>query len=152
MMHALPQDVRSPSIGFVRTMRRALFFLAAVSCLACLDDNIVGSSTVTGSYTLKTINGSPLPFTITGSGANKTEVVDDVITLFQGFTYSESTTSRITVNGQATNETKSRTGAFSLFGTSFILSSNDGSLERRGTISGNTMTIVEPGKVSVLSK
>ena len=125
---------------------------AGLVSLACFEDNIVGSPTVSGDYTLRTINGSSLPYTISGSGANKTEIVSDVITLFQGFTYSEAIVSRVTVNGQATNENKTKTGAFSLFGTSFILSSNDGSLERRGTMSGNTMTIVEPGKVSVLSK
>ena len=128
-----------------------MMFAGMVS-LACFDDNIVGSPTVSGDYTLRTINGSSLPYTITGSGTSKTEIMSDVITLFQGFTYSESTTSRITANSQVTTETRIKTGPFSLFGTSFTLSSNDGSLERRGTISGNTMTIVEPGKISVLSK
>ena len=132
-------------------MRKVLVALVMIGAVAC-DDGIVGSSTVTGDYALQTINGASLPYTITGSGANKTEIVDDVITLFQGFTYSETTNSRITVNGQATNESKLRTGAFSLFGTSIILSSNDGSMERRGTINANTMTIVEAGKISVLRK
>ncbi|MEO8577040.1 MAG: hypothetical protein ABI556_10080 [Gemmatimonadales bacterium] len=129
-----------------------MIVFAGLVSLACFSDDIVGSSTVTGNYTLRTINGSQLPYTITGSGTNKTEIVSDVMTLFQGFTYSESTVSRITLNAQAADETKVRTGAYSLLGTSFILSSNDGSLERRGTISGNTMTITEAGKVSVLSK
>jgi hypothetical protein len=132
-------------------MRKVLVALVMVAAVAC-DDGIVGSSTVTGDYTLLTINGAPLPYTITGSGANKTEIVDDVITLFQGFTYSETINSRVTVNGQATNDTRLKTGAFSLFGTSIILSSNDGSMERRGTINANTMTIVEAGKISVLRK
>jgi|SRR5687767_6847711 len=132
-------------------MRKVLIALAMLGAVAC-DDGIVGSSTVTGDYTLRTINGASLPYTITGSGANKTEIVDDVITLYQGFTYSETTNSRITVNGQATSETKLRTGAFSLFGTSIILFSNDGTMERRGTINANTMTIVEAGKISVLKK
>lgn len=132
-------------------MRKVLVALVMIAAVAC-DDGIVGSSTVTGDYTLLTINGAPLPYTIAGSGANKTEIVDDVITLFQGFTYSETINSRVTVNGQATNETRLRTGAFSLFGTSIILSSNDGSMERRGTINANTMTIVEAGKISVLRK
>lgn len=132
-------------------MRKVLVALVMSWAIAC-DDGIVGSSTVTGDYKLRTINGASLPYTITGSGANKTEIVDDMITLFQGFTYSETTSSRITVNGQAANETKLRTGAYSLFGTSIILSSNDGAMERRGTINANTMTIVEAGKISVLRK
>ena len=132
-------------------MRKVLVAVVLIAAVAC-DDGIVGSSTVTGDYTLRTINGAPLPYTITGSGANKTEILDDVITLFQGFTYSETIISRLTVNGQAMNETRLKTGAFSLFGTSIILNSNDGSMERRGTINANTMTIVEAGKISVLRK
>lgn len=68
-------------------MRRALIAILMSSFLACSGDGIAGSSTVNGAYTLRSINGSSLPYTISGSGANKTEILDDVITLYEGGTY-----------------------------------------------------------------
>ena len=85
----------------MRKLIAALIF-ALIAC----DDGIVGSSTINGAYTLKKVNGASLPYTISGSGSNKTEIVSDVITLYEGFTYSQSLQTRITVNGQATNNTK----------------------------------------------
>ncbi|MFL5468117.1 MAG: hypothetical protein ACJ79N_13705, partial [Gemmatimonadaceae bacterium] len=92
-------------------MRNALIVLALVS-VACMDDEIVGGTTVTGAYVLRTVNGSPPPVTVAGSGANKTEVLDDVITLFEGGSYAENGHTRVTANGQTTTEIISETGRY----------------------------------------
>jgi hypothetical protein len=131
-------------------MRKAPFAMLAALCLGCLGGGIVGSSTVNGVYTLRSINGSPLPYTISTTATGKTEVLDDAITLYEGFTFSESIHTRITVNGQATEQTNTTTGGFSLLGNSITLSIN-GQL-RVGTIDADVMTFVNAGLTSVFKK
>jgi hypothetical protein len=133
-------------------MRRVLMGLIVMLCVACLQGGLTGSSTVTGAYTLRTINGSALPYTIASSGTSKTEIVDDVITLFQGGTYAESGHSRTTLAGQVSNESNSETGSYGLVGTSVTFQSSDRTRSRLMTITANTMTFVEPGMTSVFSK
>jgi hypothetical protein len=133
-------------------MRKVLMALVVVFSAGCLGDGMTGSSTVTGAYTLRTVNGSPLPYTIVGSGTARTEIIDDVITLYEGGTYAESGHSRTTLNGQVANASNTETGSYSLFGTSVTLRSSDGGRTRMPTIDGNTMTIVESGMTAVFTK
>src|SRR5512140_3480368 len=83
-------------------MRRLLIALLVASQAACWSDKVTGSSTVFGTYTLRNVNGSSLPFTLSGSGTNKSEIVADTIWLYEGFTFAESGHYRNTVNGTAT--------------------------------------------------
>ena len=131
-------------------MRKGYLILAAL--LAACDSGVTGITTVTGNWTLSTINDASLPYTVSGSGANKTEIVDDVITFFEGLTYSETIHTRVTVNGTASTVTTNETGNYNLFGTSVTLTRNSGAASRRGLIDGNTMTIVENGLVQDYKK
>ena len=135
---------------YSRLMKRT--FIAAVAFLIACDSGVTGVKTITGSWSLRTVNGAALPFTVSGSGANKTEITDDVITLFEGFTYQEVIQQRITTNGTAATTTITETGSFSTFGTSVTLNSNSRIDARRGLIEGNTMTIVENGMVQAYKK
>ena len=132
------------------------YFLAGVFAaffVGCFDDGgIVGSSTVTGTYTLRSINGAPLPYTISGSGTNKTEIVSESITLFRGDTYARERITRITVNGQASSDTTTEGGSYSLFGTSISMRASGTGPLIQAVINGNTMTFVEAGLTSVFSK
>ncbi|MEO8193131.1 MAG: hypothetical protein ABI681_04720 [Gemmatimonadales bacterium] len=136
-----------------RTMKRVMLGLVVAFCFACFEGQ-VGSSTITGAYTLRTINGAPLPYTVSGSGEATTEIIDDVITLYQGGTYSEVGHSRTTVNGHVTNETSSDTGNYALgFGTSVTLRSNNlGSTTLVNIEDGSTMTMVKAGMAKVFRK
>lgn len=98
-------------------MRRVLMWLVVASSAACFGDDPTGSSTITASYSLRTINGSPLPYTIVVSATTKRDVLDDVITLHQGGTFAESARSRTTVNGQVTTETNTKTGIYGVLRT-----------------------------------
>lgn len=131
-------------------MRIVLFALALIS-VACFDDEIVGGTTVTGAYVLRTVNGSPPPGVIVGSGDNKTEIVDDVITLFEGGSYAENGHARVTVNGQTTDEIISETGRYSPLANSISLISSTGRT-RVASSDAKLMTIVESGVTLVYSK
>jgi hypothetical protein len=133
-------------------MRQVLTWAMVASCIGCLGEGITGSSTVTGTYTLRTMNGSPLPYTIPGSGTDKTEIMSDAITLFQGGTYARERHSRVTVSGQVTNETVMEGGTYNLFGNSISMRLSGTGPIVQAVINGNTMTFVEDGVTSVFSK
>ncbi|MCC6242751.1 MAG: hypothetical protein IT353_07905 [Gemmatimonadaceae bacterium] len=130
-------------------IRRAIVLaLALLAVGGCGDDGPL-NSTATGAYALRTVNGSALPYTTPGSG---TEIIDDVITLFQGGTYAGTAHRRSMVNGQLATQTIETTGTYSFFGTSVTLRVNETGLQRLGTISGTSMTFVESGNTSVYRK
>ena len=133
-------------------MRSVLAGLIVVFSAACLGEGLTGSSTITGDYTLRTVNGSPLPYTISGSGANRTEIVGEVITLYQGGTYARSRDSRVIVNGQMTSESSAETGSYTLLGTSVTLVNGANGQATLASINANTMTIVKAGMTAVFTK
>lgn len=133
-------------------MRRLMIAFVVACSVACNNDGLTGSTTVNGKYTLRTVNGSALPYTISGSGANKTEILDDAITLYEGFTYSRSAHSRVTVNGTASDVTTSDAGSYSIFGTSVTLTSGTGGPTTLALVSGNSMTVTTAGLTYVFRK
>ena len=133
-------------------MRKMLIALLLAASAGCLNEDVVGSSTATGVYTLRTVNNSSLPFTLSESGGTKTEVLADTITLYQGGTYAETVRVRLTTNGQTTTETREDSGAYSFFNITVTLTSGRGRAERRGKIEATTMTIVEEGLTSAYKK
>ena len=124
--------------------------LAAAVVVGC-SDKIVGTATVTGRYDLITVNGAPLPFATT-SGTTKTEILDDVINFYQGYSYAETIHLRVTTNGQAVSSTKEETGTYAFFGTSVTVTSADGTHVRRGLMDGKKMSLTDPGMAMVFSK
>ncbi len=132
-------------------MRKVVFAAIFAFSTAC-SDGIVGSSTVTGDYRLVSINGSPLPYATANTSTTKTEIVDDVITLYEGFTYAEVIHSRVTANGQATNATMNKAGAYSLLGNSIAFAISTGGPPRYATITADVMTMVDAGLTSVFKK
>jgi hypothetical protein len=133
-------------------MRKTLMIAAVVSALGCSGDGMVGSSTVNGTYTLRSVNGSALPYTVTSAGTDKTEILDDAITLYEGFTYEETAHLRVTANAQATTQTNHTTGSFALLGNSISLRTSAGVIAMVGVIEGNTMTIPLAGITEVFKK
>ena len=132
---------------------RSLLIAFVVSfVVACDSGKVTGSSSVTGTYTLRTINGSSLPYTLPGGGTTKTEIVDDVLSLYQGGTYSESGHMRVTANGQVTAEAISEAGAYTLFGTSITFRSGDGTRQRLATGDSESIIFVESGVTQVFKK
>jgi hypothetical protein len=130
-------------------MQRLLLGFALMFSVACLGDGMTGSSSVTGSYTLRTINGSNLPYTVVGTGM---EIVDETITLYEGFTYIKSGHTRTTTNGQVTTQTTNDSGTYGLQGTSITFNSNAGGQGTLALIDGNKLTIVKAGITSVFRK
>jgi hypothetical protein len=128
-----------------RMMVRALLALTLVFSVACFDDYSTSVGTITGAYTLRTINGAALPYTINVNATTRKEIIDDIITLFSGGTYSRTQHANTTVSGQTTSETTTESGPYQLLGTSVTLTPSGGGPTTITTIDGRTMTIVESG-------
>lgn len=133
-------------------MRRLVALLALAAAVACGGDSSTSpSATVSGSYSLRTVNGSPVPYTVIQIGADKYEIVSDVVTLNEGGTWSETGTDRTTQNGQVTNGTITDNGTYTLNGTAITLvSTQSGTVN--GAVGAGTLTVTAEGVVLVYQK
>lgn len=133
-------------------MRRAWVVIGAAVLFAGCDGGVTGASATTGTYTLRTVNGESLPYTTSGSGANKTEILDDKFILYEGNTYQESGTTRVTVNGTASTVPISETGSYQTLGTSMTFLNSAGNRQRIALGDGSKITFVDNGLTLVFRK
>ena len=134
-------------------MRRLIPLVALAVAVACGSDSTTQPTmtSVAGTWTLQSVNGGPLPFTLTQTGSDKLELLSDVVTANSNGTYTEVAQFRTTINGQATTNTETDAGTFTLNGTAVNLSSpQTGSTN--GVLSGNTLTLTETGYAWVFVK
>lgn len=132
-------------------MKRVALIVAVLS-LACLSDSTIPVATVRGSYALQTINTASLPYTITGSNGSQTQIIGDTITLMEGSIFHESGSSRVTANGQTTDQPIINSGNYGLTGTNIGLGSSVGGGNRSGLIEGKTMTVLDVPNTWVFQK
>ena len=140
-------------------MRRALtgFVVACAMAFASacnvFTESPPGSSSSTGTYTLQSVNSSPLPFTTTQSGTSKTELVDDEIRMFQGGTFARTFHTRTTTNGQVTNTANTRTGTWAIgMGATITLTANEDRATMIVSINARRMTSVLEGNSYLYTK
>ena len=132
-------------------MKKAWILIAAAVLAGC-DSGVVGASATTGTYVLRTVNGQSLPYTISGSGANKTEIVADQFVLYEGNTYQESGSTRVTVNGTASTVPISETGSYQTLGTSMTFLNSAQTRQRVAIGDGSKITFIENGVSYVFRK
>ena len=123
--------------------------LAALSLLVLLagcggDGSTDPTAGIAGTYSLRTVNGSPLPYTLQQSGTFKLEITSDAYALTDNGTWTEAWSERTTSNGQVTTETFTDAGTYSRSGTAITLVS-PGAGAVSGTVSGGTLTLAAQG-------
>jgi len=125
--------------------RRTLIIAALVFGAGCGGGDSTGpDNSVAGTYSLRTVNGSNLPFILVQIGADKVELTSDILTLTEAGSFTEITTFRTTTNGQVTTSTESDAGSFTMNGTAASFAFNSGT-SGTGTISGGTITVALSG-------
>ena len=135
-------------------MRKIVLMLLALMLplAACGDDSTgPGETNITGTYTLQTVGGSPLPATLDQRGADRLQITAGRTTLNQDRTFSQSLTLRITQSGAVTTTEFPLNGTYTQNNNAIIFRYNDGE-EAAGSISGNTLTITDEGLVFVFRK
>jgi hypothetical protein len=121
-----------------RLVAAATLSVALVS--ACSDST--GPSTIFGTYTLATINGSALPQVVDSdptTGATL-EVTAGTVIVSQDGTFSDRTDFRLTESGQVTTGSETATGAWNRSGDVITFTPNDGTTPYSMTIGNRTLT------------
>jgi hypothetical protein len=130
-------------------MRRLLLALSAISLLACGDSSGPGASSAVGTWSLVSVNGSSLPYTvILIAPSYKLEIMSATFIAASNGTYTGTVTSRETDNGQVTTTTDPDNGTWSQSGNSLTVTSSDGTVSN-ATISGDNIPLNEQGLVGV---
>lgn len=123
-------------------MGKLLMALALIGGMACGGDSATGPSTIAGTYSLRTLNGSSLPLLISLNGADRYELTDDILVLTTDSSFTQTTHYRTTTAGQVTTPTTVKSGIFSVSGTQ-VTFGNAAAGGSTGTWSGNTITVVQ---------
>ena len=124
-------------------MKRVSILATCLALAACGGDPPASpnSASIAGTYQLKTVNGSGLPFTYQ-SGLNKIVVTNDVLTVADGGTWTETGQFTLTFNGQTTNQVISDHGTWTRAGTvvSFY-SVQQAAVSYSGTFTGSAFSV-----------
>jgi hypothetical protein len=130
-----------------------LVFAALVTLAGCGSDGSTnaGPASVAGIYTLRTINGSSLPYTLVQLDDNKLEVMASAMTLKAEGTWTESGIVRVTEGGTVTTLPGANAGTYTLTGTMITLVSSESGTSS-GTVDGGTLRLTEGGLLSVYTK
>lgn len=105
---------------------RYLVALLCVALAACSDSTGPGAETHVGVYTLRTVNGQGLPFTLAQVGSDKIEVTAERLTVNADGTFSGLTTYRVTEAGRVSIESDTWFGTYQLRGTNVTFTDSEG--------------------------
>ena len=122
---------------------RALFAATLCALAACGGDSGTNpnNAAIDGTYSLHSVNGSPLPFTFQ-SGTNSLTVTRDVLTVGSNGSWTESANYSQTVNGQTSTGTIADGGTWTRAGNSVEFDSQvSGDVAYSGTFSNGTLTL-----------
>lgn len=129
----------------------AITLAASLALTACGKDSS-GPDTgadIAGTYTLTTVNGSPLPFTTDEDATYKAEILASAITLRGDRTFSWSFTGRSTDNGTPTTDSETFTGTYTVNGSAIRLTDSEGYTD--ATVADGVITIVITGPVGTVN-
>ncbi len=107
--------------------------------------------TIAGTYTLQSIAGETLPWTLFAIPGTTLEFLSGSIRLNSDRTFSRSFTFRVTENGAVTTETETDTGAFVQNASAIVFNSSDGSQES-ASLTGNVLTVIREGVAYVFRR
>ena len=130
----------------LRTSRPALVATLLLVGTACGGDPATGpdQADITGSYTLRTINGQSLPYTTLSAGVNRAEVLSSSLRLDTDGPFHEERSVRRTHAGVSITEAESRFGTYTST-TSGVTFRATGGAQVSGTRAGGSITFVEEG-------
>ncbi|HYD53638.1 MAG TPA: hypothetical protein VEA99_13465 [Gemmatimonadaceae bacterium] len=103
------------------------------------------SGSIAGTYTLRTVNGNNLPFTILQVGADKIELMNETITVAEGGSFTQQGTVRLTESGTVTTESYADAGSYTRNGTSVTFRVNSDGTTITGTIANGSITAAADG-------
>jgi hypothetical protein len=131
----------------------AVALLIAPLLLACGDDPAGPSATtVAGTYSLRTVNGQPLPFLFVDQPGLRVEVISDEYMLNANGTFTTTITLRETEDTVVTTTSDSYSGQWLIDGNNINLNSVEVGREQASFSNGNTLTFALVGVTLVYQK
>jgi hypothetical protein len=124
-------------------MRRLISIVMLGALVACGGgDKATGpGESMSGDFTLRTLNGSNLPGLLFQDATGKLEVIAGNLNFNTDRTWSGAVTVRFTsIGGGASTQTAPRNGTYQLNGSAIVVRDNTNGSNYNGTISGNTLT------------
>ena len=121
-------------------MRKVPAIFAMLLAIGC--GNSTGPTvSVTGTWTLETVNGYPVPFVSTQSGGNSDELTSDVITATATGTFTQMTVVKTTKSAQVTVDSIPDAGIYSIRGNAVTFDFASDAPTGTGIVDGNTLTV-----------
>ena len=136
----------------MRRLISCMLFVVAAACGGGDAPTQPTSASVAGTWNLQTVNGAPLPYVAAQVGADKVELMSDVITAVASGSFTQMTQVRVTQNGQVTTQSIPDAGSFTLAGTAVNFTFDSDGSSGTGSLSGNTLTVAEGGFAFVYKK
>ena len=123
-------------------MRRIAVLMLALAIAACSDNNATApSAALTGTYTLRTVNGSPLPVTFSDGSV----LTSDQLTLFVDGTFTD--------QAQFSDGSNSiEQGFYSAVNGSITFQDANSNFTFQGSVSGTVLTEISNGITEVFEK
>jgi hypothetical protein len=121
-------------------MRKLLAFCAIVVAIGCSDTTAPAGS-VAGVWTLKTVNGFPVPFAAPQGGADTIELTSDVITANASGTFTQLTVMKRTTSGVVTIDSIPDAGNYAISGNVVTFDFSSSSPTGQGVLVGDTLTV-----------
>jgi hypothetical protein len=140
-----------------RLFTAAALLVLSAGCTQGFPDSPVGgggtiggggsSPSFAGTYTLRTVNGLPVPYTYLTSGADTYVLVSDVVTLTAAGGWTEQWNETHTVGGVVTTPSFQDAGTYTVSGTAIAFTSTTAGSPQpyfQGTVGANQLTL--PGQ------
>jgi hypothetical protein len=121
-------------------MRKLLALCVVLLAMGC-GDSTAPTVSAAGTWTLKSVNGFPVPFTAPQGNGDYVELTSDVITATATGTFTQTTVVKTSTGGQVTTQSIPDNGTYSVSGNSVTFTFASGSPSGSGTIDGNTLTV-----------
>lgn len=134
-------------------MRRLIALFAFLAVAACGGDSATNSlsSSIAGTYTLRSVNGAVLPYVEVVDNF-KLELLSQTLTLTEGGSFNTQGTIRTTVNTQVSTTNFSDTGTYTRSGNALTLRTTSDSSTVTGTIAGGSLTVLADRLTYVFQK
>ncbi len=136
----------------MRRLAAVLVLAFAVAPAACSDPGTSPSQSMMGRWSLQTVNGLALPFTLALQGTDSLQVLGDIITATKTGQFADTTIIRSTVSGKVTTDTIPDVGTYSMFGSTVSLTFLSDSTTTTGRLSGNTLNMGSGGTTLVYTR
>lgn len=150
-----PFAAPSLTVACKRAMRYfASCMLLMVVMAACGSDSPTQPTpaSVVGTWNLKTVDGSALPYLVAQEDFDALELLSDVLTVAANGTFRQLSQIRVTQDAQASMESVPDSGSYAMNGTAVTFTYESDASARIASLAGNTLTFSEAGFTLVYKK